>query len=51
MARRTSGYARGVRSIYDELGVRRVINAATTLTVVGGSLMPAEVLEAYHKEN
>jgi L-seryl-tRNA(Ser) seleniumtransferase len=35
-----------VRSIYDELGVRRVINAATTLTVVGGSLMPAEVLEA-----
>jgi D-glucosaminate-6-phosphate ammonia-lyase len=35
-----------VKTIYDELGVRRVINAATTLTVVGGSLMPAEVLDA-----
>src|SRR6476660_7225488 len=33
-------------TIYDDLGVRRVINAATTLTVVGGSLMPAEVLDA-----
>jgi L-seryl-tRNA(Ser) seleniumtransferase len=33
-------------SVYDELGVRRVINAATTLTVVGGSLMPEAVLEA-----
>jgi len=35
-----------VRTIYDELGVRRVINAATTLTVVGGSLMPPQVLDA-----
>jgi len=42
----TSRYARAVRSIYDELGVRRVINAATTLTVVGGSLMPDGVLDA-----
>ena len=33
-------------TIYDELGVRTVINAATTLTVVGGSRMPDEVLEA-----
>jgi L-seryl-tRNA(Ser) seleniumtransferase len=33
-------------SIYDELGVRTVVNAATTMTVVGGSLMPDEVLEA-----
>jgi L-seryl-tRNA(Ser) seleniumtransferase len=33
-------------SIYDELGVRTVVNAATTLTVVGGSLMPDEVLDA-----
>ena len=33
-------------TIYDELGVRTVINAATTLTVVGGSLMPDEVLDA-----
>ena len=33
-------------TIYDELGVRRVVNAATTLTVVGGSLMPDAVLDA-----
>jgi L-seryl-tRNA(Ser) seleniumtransferase len=33
-------------SVYEELGVRTVINAATTLTVVGGSRMPAEVLDA-----
>src|SRR4029078_9089732 len=32
-------------TIYDELGVRTVINAATTLTVVGGSLMADEVLD------
>jgi L-seryl-tRNA(Ser) seleniumtransferase len=32
--------------MYEALGVRRVINAATTLTVVGGSLMPDEVLDA-----
>lgn len=31
---------------YGELGVRRVLNAAATLTVVGGSLMPDEVLAA-----
>jgi L-seryl-tRNA(Ser) seleniumtransferase len=31
---------------YDELGVRRVLNAAATLTVVGGSLMADEVLAA-----
>src|SRR4029450_1152055 len=33
-------------SIYDELGVRPVINASATLTRLGGSLMPPEVLEA-----
>ena len=33
-------------SIYDELGVRTVVNAATTLTVVGGSRIPDEVLDA-----
>jgi L-seryl-tRNA(Ser) seleniumtransferase len=33
-------------TIYDELGVRTVVNAATTLTVVGGSRMPAQVLDA-----
>jgi L-seryl-tRNA(Ser) seleniumtransferase len=33
-------------SIYDELGVRPVINASATLTRLGGSIMPHEVLEA-----
>ena len=33
-------------TIYDELGVRRVINAAATLTRLGGSLMPPPVVEA-----
>ena len=32
--------------IYEELGVRRLINASGTNTVVGGSLMPEPVLEA-----
>jgi uncharacterized pyridoxal phosphate-dependent enzyme len=31
---------------YEQLGVRRVINAAASFTLVGGSLMPDEVLEA-----
>jgi uncharacterized pyridoxal phosphate-dependent enzyme len=31
---------------YEQLGVRRVINAAAAFTLVGGSLMPDEVLEA-----
>lgn len=31
---------------YESLGARRIINAATTLTALGGSLMPAEVLDA-----
>ena len=33
-------------SLYDELGVRPVVNANATLTKLGGSLMPAEVLQA-----
>jgi uncharacterized pyridoxal phosphate-dependent enzyme len=32
--------------IYEELGVRRVINAAAALTKLGGSLMPNVVLDA-----
>ncbi|MGC9348866.1 MAG: aminotransferase class V-fold PLP-dependent enzyme [Anaerolineae bacterium] len=32
--------------IYDELGVTKVINGAATLTKLGGSLMPPEVLAA-----
>ena len=35
-------------SIYDTLGVRPVINANATLTKLGGSLMPPEVLQAMH---
>jgi uncharacterized pyridoxal phosphate-dependent enzyme len=33
-------------SIYDELGVKPVINASATLTRLGGSIMPPEVIEA-----
>ncbi len=33
-------------TIYEELGVRRVINASATLTKLGGSLMPPEVIRA-----
>ncbi|MBE3037327.1 MAG: aminotransferase class V-fold PLP-dependent enzyme [Chloroflexi bacterium] len=32
--------------IYDELGVRKIINGYATLTSLGGSLMPLEVLDA-----
>lgn len=32
--------------VYDELGVRRVINAWGPMTVIGGSRMVAEMLEA-----
>jgi uncharacterized pyridoxal phosphate-dependent enzyme len=33
-------------SIYDELGVRTLINASANLTRLGGSIMPPEVVEA-----
>ena len=33
-------------NIYDELGIKRVINASATLTRLGGSIMPPEVIEA-----
>ena len=32
--------------VYDQLGVRKIINANATLTALGGSLMPPEVLQA-----
>ena len=32
--------------IYDELGVRKVINGLATVTILGGSLMPPEVVNA-----
>jgi L-seryl-tRNA(Ser) seleniumtransferase len=33
-------------SIYDELGVRPLINASANITRIGGSIMPSEVIEA-----
>ena len=33
-------------SSYDSLGIKRVINANATLTKLGGSLMPEEVIQA-----
>ena len=33
-------------SLYQQLGIKRVVNADGTKTVLGGSLMPPEVLEA-----
>ncbi len=33
-------------SIYDELGVRTLINASANITRIGGSVMPPEVLQA-----
>jgi L-seryl-tRNA(Ser) seleniumtransferase len=33
-------------TIYDDIGVRPVINAAGTLTRLGGSIMPLEVVQA-----
>ena len=32
--------------IYDQLGVRKIINGSATLTMLGGSLMPPQVLAA-----
>ena len=33
-------------TIYEELGVRPVISAGGTLTMLGGSIMPPEVTDA-----
>ena len=33
-------------SSYNSLGIKRVINANATLTKLGGSLMPEEVIQA-----
>jgi D-glucosaminate-6-phosphate ammonia-lyase len=41
-----SAAAGGEPNVYEKLGVRTVINAAGTLTNLGGSLMPPEVLAA-----
>ena len=33
-------------NVYDELGVRKVVNGLATVTILGGSLMPPEVIAA-----
>jgi D-glucosaminate-6-phosphate ammonia-lyase len=38
-----------IMSIYQSLGVRPIINACATLTRLGGSLMPLEVLQAMNE--
>lgn len=35
-------------NVYEQLGVRPIINAAGTITTLGGSLMPPEVLAAWN---
>jgi D-glucosaminate-6-phosphate ammonia-lyase len=42
-----SAEERPVPSIYQSLGVKRVINATGTVTILGGSLMPPEVVAAW----
>jgi len=37
--------------VYEEIGVRRVINAAFCLTVLGGSTLSKEMMEAAHEAN
>jgi L-seryl-tRNA(Ser) seleniumtransferase len=37
----------GTRSVYEALGVKHVINATGTVTTLGGSLMPPEVVAAW----
>ncbi|MBM4003304.1 MAG: aminotransferase class V-fold PLP-dependent enzyme [Planctomycetes bacterium] len=39
--------ARSSVSIYEQLGVQPIINAAGTITALGGSLMPPEVIAAW----
>ena len=34
---------------YESLGIRPIINACATLTKLGGSLMPPEVMEAMNE--
>jgi L-seryl-tRNA(Ser) seleniumtransferase len=39
--------AGGKPNVYEVLGVKRIINAAGTITALGGSLMPPEVIAAW----
>jgi len=42
---------RGKLSVYNQLGVKRVVNARGHLTLLGGSILPKEVLEAFLEAN
>ena len=44
-------YHRGGMGIYEELGVRTLVNAAGTVTNYGGSLMAPEVFEVMQEAN
>ena len=37
----------GSQSVYEKIGVKHVINATGTVTTLGGSLMPPEVVAAW----
>jgi L-seryl-tRNA(Ser) seleniumtransferase len=43
----TSAQVPAMQSIYDSLGIKPVINATGTVTVLGGSVMPPEVVAAW----
>lgn len=42
-----AGPMAGTRSVYEAIGVKHVINATGTVTILGGSLMPPEVIAAW----
>jgi L-seryl-tRNA(Ser) seleniumtransferase len=44
---RAAAWQRAAASPYDALGMKRIINAAGTITVLGGSIMPPEVTAAW----
>lgn len=46
MSKMVTAPERGAASIYDQIGVRTIINAAGATTAVGGTLMPQEVIDA-----
>ena len=50
MSNMTTGVENGkhLPDVYQDLGVQPIINAAGTITTLGGSIMPPEVLEAWN---
>ena len=43
----SAGPSSGPKSVYEAIGVKHVINATGTVTTLGGSLMPPEVIAAW----